>query len=112
MTIATALRVDDGVVLASDSATTLSRRLPDGRSETGRIYNNANKPATSEVITTGPRFKSPNRIRSPELGAREIAGRSCARAKGSAAREATPDDNDTCHEKHEPRKPTDKITAR
>lgn len=43
MTIALSIKVNDGIVLACDSATTLSKQLPDGKTETDRIYNNANK---------------------------------------------------------------------
>jgi hypothetical protein len=43
MTIALLIKVNDGLVLASDSATTLSMRLPDGSDAVGNIYNNANK---------------------------------------------------------------------
>lgn len=43
MTIAIAIKVDDGIVLASDSASTLTVRQPDGTIGVGNIYNNANK---------------------------------------------------------------------
>jgi len=43
MTIALLIKVNDGLVLASDSATTLTMRLPDGTDAVGNIYNNANK---------------------------------------------------------------------
>ncbi|EAR26114.1 hypothetical protein A20C1_09544 [marine actinobacterium PHSC20C1] len=43
MTIALLIKVNDGIVLASDSATTLTMRLPDGSDAVGNIYNNANK---------------------------------------------------------------------
>lgn len=43
MTIALAIKVHDGLVLASDSATTLTMRLADGTDAVGNIYNNANK---------------------------------------------------------------------
>jgi hypothetical protein len=43
MTIALAIKVGDGVVLASDSASTLIVRQPDGAIGVGNVYNNANK---------------------------------------------------------------------
>ena len=43
MTIALLIKVNDGLVLASDSATTLTMRLLDGTEAVGNIYNNANK---------------------------------------------------------------------
>lgn len=43
MTIALAIKVHDGVVLAADSATTLSSQKPDGTIGIAHIYNNANK---------------------------------------------------------------------
>lgn len=43
MTIALLIKVNDGLVLASDSATTLTMRQPDGTDAVGNIYNNANK---------------------------------------------------------------------
>lgn len=43
MTIAISLKVHDGVVLAADSASTLSERLPNGQSSVVNVYNNANK---------------------------------------------------------------------
>jgi hypothetical protein len=43
MTIAISLKVDDGIVLASDSATTLCRTSPGGGEEVSQIWNNAKK---------------------------------------------------------------------
>lgn len=43
MTIAVVVRVNDGIVLASDSATTLARSGPNGDADVVNIYNNANK---------------------------------------------------------------------
>lgn len=43
MTIAVMLKVNDGIVLASDSATTLTMTQVDGHTEVANIYNNANK---------------------------------------------------------------------
>jgi hypothetical protein len=43
MTIALAIKVGDGVVLASDSASTLIVRQPNGTIGVGNVYNNANK---------------------------------------------------------------------
>lgn len=43
VTIALVIKVNDGVVLAADSATTMTTRLPDGSVAVGNIYNNANK---------------------------------------------------------------------
>jgi hypothetical protein len=43
MTIALIIKVHDGLVLASDSATTLTMLQPDGTQTFGNIYNNANK---------------------------------------------------------------------
>lgn len=43
MTIAVLVKVFDGVVLAADSATTLTTVMPDGHVEVANIYNNANK---------------------------------------------------------------------
>lgn len=43
MTIALLIKVNDGLVVASDSATTLSMRLPDGGEAVANTYNNANK---------------------------------------------------------------------
>ena len=43
MTIALLIKVNDGLVLASDSATTLTMRMPDGTDSVGNIYNNGNK---------------------------------------------------------------------
>jgi len=43
MTIAISLKVDDGVILASDSATSLMIRDPQGNTGVGNIYNTANK---------------------------------------------------------------------
>jgi hypothetical protein len=43
MTIALLIKVNDGLVLASDSATTLTMTHPDGSQSVGNIYNNANK---------------------------------------------------------------------
>jgi hypothetical protein len=43
MTIALIIKVHDGLVLASDSATTLTMLQPDGTETFGNIYNNANK---------------------------------------------------------------------
>jgi hypothetical protein len=43
MTIAISLKVNDGVVLAADSASTLMIQGPTGQSGVGQVYNNANK---------------------------------------------------------------------
>lgn len=43
MTIAISIKVNDGIVLASDSAATLIGRRPDGRAEVFNIYDNADK---------------------------------------------------------------------
>jgi hypothetical protein len=43
MTIAVSLKVNDGVVLAADSATTLIGQSPDGSVGVVNVYNNANK---------------------------------------------------------------------
>jgi len=43
MTVALTLRVYEGVILASDSATTLMAPLPDGTTPVVNVYNNANK---------------------------------------------------------------------
>lgn len=43
MTIAISLKVDDGVILASDSASSLMVRDPQGKTGVGNIYNTANK---------------------------------------------------------------------
>lgn len=43
MTIALLIKVNDGLVLASDSATTLLMTGPDGTDAVGNTYNNANK---------------------------------------------------------------------
>jgi hypothetical protein len=43
MTIAISLKVNDGLVLAADSASTLIGRNPDGTSSVVNVYNNANK---------------------------------------------------------------------
>jgi hypothetical protein len=43
MTIALLIKVNDGMVLASDSATTLVARMPDGSQAVSNTYNNANK---------------------------------------------------------------------
>lgn len=43
MTIAISLKVNDGVVLAADSATSLMGKAPDGRMGVINVYNNANK---------------------------------------------------------------------
>lgn len=43
MTIALLIKVNDGIVLASDSATTLLMAGPDGNDAVGNTYNNANK---------------------------------------------------------------------
>lgn len=43
MTIAVVIKVNDGLVLASDSATALSVAQPDGTLSVGNVYNNANK---------------------------------------------------------------------
>lgn len=43
MTIALIVKVNDGVVLAADSATTMMSSVPDGASQVLNIYNNANK---------------------------------------------------------------------
>lgn len=43
MTIAVAVKVNDGFVLAADSATTLSADGVDGKTQLLNIYNNANK---------------------------------------------------------------------
>lgn len=43
MTIAVTVKVHDGIVFASDSATTLVRRDENGREEVMNVYNNANK---------------------------------------------------------------------
>lgn len=43
MTIAVALKVHDGVVLATDSASTLTGSQPDGSQSVLNVYNNANK---------------------------------------------------------------------
>jgi hypothetical protein len=43
MTIAVSLKVNDGVVLAADSATTLIGQSPDGSIGVVNVYNNANK---------------------------------------------------------------------
>jgi hypothetical protein len=43
MTIAIALTVDDGIVLAADSASTLMSREPNGQSRIHQVFNNANK---------------------------------------------------------------------
>lgn len=43
MTIAISLKVDDGVILASDSASSLIVRDPQGNTGVGNIYNTANK---------------------------------------------------------------------
>ena len=43
MTIALVIKVDDGVVLAADSATTMGQTQPDGSFSVANIYNNANK---------------------------------------------------------------------
>jgi 20S proteasome alpha/beta subunit len=42
MTIAVSLKVNDGVVLAADSATTLIGQSPDGSVGVVNVYNNAN----------------------------------------------------------------------
>jgi hypothetical protein len=43
VTIALLIKVSDGLVLASDSATTLMMPMPEGTQAVGNIYNNANK---------------------------------------------------------------------
>lgn len=43
MTIALLIKVNDGLVLASDSASTLMMTTPDGAQAVGNTYNNANK---------------------------------------------------------------------
>lgn len=43
MTIALSLKINDGVVLAADSATTVFVRTPAGQAGVANIYNNANK---------------------------------------------------------------------
>lgn len=43
VTIALVIKVNDGLVLASDSATTLAQMHADGRVDVANIYNNANK---------------------------------------------------------------------
>lgn len=43
MTIAISLKVNDGVVLATDSASTMKSRTQDGKVDVINIYNNANK---------------------------------------------------------------------
>ena len=43
VTIALVIKVSDGLVLASDSATTLGQAHPDGTVDVANIYNNANK---------------------------------------------------------------------
>lgn len=43
MTIAVSLKVHDGLVLASDSASTLSARMPDGTAQVVNVYDFANK---------------------------------------------------------------------
>lgn len=43
MTIALSIKVDDGLVLAADSASSLITKLPDGQMAVMNVYNNANK---------------------------------------------------------------------
>lgn len=43
MTLVVSVKVNDGVVLAADSATTMVRTFPDGTQRTINVYNNANK---------------------------------------------------------------------
>jgi hypothetical protein len=43
LTIAVTVKVHDGIVVASDSATTMKRQIADGREEIVNIYDNANK---------------------------------------------------------------------
>ncbi|MGE7762096.1 hypothetical protein [Peribacillus sp. NPDC097895] len=42
MTIALSIKINDGIVLAADSATTITEYYNDGQ-ELKRVYNNANK---------------------------------------------------------------------
>jgi hypothetical protein len=43
VTIALVVKVNDGYVLASDSATTVQAQTPQGQVAVANIYNNANK---------------------------------------------------------------------
>ena len=43
MTLVVCLRVNEGVVLAADSASSMVARYPDGRTDVSNVYNNANK---------------------------------------------------------------------
>jgi hypothetical protein len=43
VTVAISLKVNDGIVLAADSASTLVTKTPDGREAVANVYNNANK---------------------------------------------------------------------
>ena len=59
MTIAISLKVNDGVVLASDSATTILGGDPTGRTGVINIYENANKHKKSAAFARHVLYPSP-----------------------------------------------------